>query len=106
MEVAQTSHYQQIHQECFLQPSRVWEMQQTGFHLIDMRNTIIILLLFAIVGFKPIYELLVTDTTMTGEGNADSPLKIDTTVISTKANVLVVGVRKTGAVTETIDGQK
>lgn len=67
---------------------------------------LIIALAFVFISGTVIYQAVRHDTTMTGEGITGSELKVDTTVISTKANVLVVGVRKTGAVTETIDGIK
>ena len=79
-----------------------------------MKNTLIFL---TIVPFLPlinvdwnaIYQAVRHDTTMTGEGITGSELKVDTTLISTKANVVVQiagKVTAVGAVSESVGGVK
>jgi len=79
-----------------------------------MKNTLIFL---TIVPFLPlinvdwnaIYQAVRHDTTMTGEGITGSELKVDTSIISTKANVLVIAADKVtaaGAASESIGGVK
>lgn len=49
-----------------------------------MTRNILILLAFILVAATPVWTPLVTDSTITGIGTSDSPLKIDTTKIATK----------------------
>lgn len=74
-------------------------------HIMKIRY-ILPLLAFLLISGTVIYRELVTDSTLTGLGTLDSPLKVDTSVISTKANVLVVGVTKVGSVSESVTGVK
>jgi len=61
------------------------------------------------VDWNAIYQAVRHDTTMTGEGITGSELKVDTTLISTKANVVVQiagKVTAVGAVSESVGGVK
>ena len=49
-----------------------------------MTRNILILLAFILVAATPVWTPLVTDSTITGIGTSDSPLKIDTTKIATR----------------------
>lgn len=70
---------------------------------------ILYIIAFVCISGTVIYQGVRHDTTMTGDGITGSELKADTTILSTKANVLVVSAGKvsaTGSLTETITGVK